>query len=106
ASRKQRQPGVLLNPAVTKVTVASAATCGVTPFRSFSRAKGGGLMTRRTVPLAVFLLLFPLLALAQVDPGVRGGGAAAGGPLASVAANNPANILNFFNPSKDAFLEI
>ena len=45
-------------------------------------------MTRRTYPLALFLflfLLFPLMALAQVDPGVRGGAAGAGGPLASVA---------------------
>jgi len=40
-------------------------------------------MTRRTCPLALFLLLsllFPLLSLAQSDPGVRSGGAAAGGP--------------------------
>jgi len=66
-------------------------------------------MTRRTYPLALFLflfLLFPLLALAQVDPGVRGGAAGAGGPLASVAANSPAGILNFFNSSQDAFQEI
>src|SRR2546423_6779988 len=66
-------------------------------------------MTRRTYPLALFLfvfLLFPLMALAQVDPGVRGGAAGAGGPLASVAANSPAGILNFFNSSLDAFNEI
>src|ERR1041384_912855 len=66
-------------------------------------------MTRRTCPLALFLLLFllfPLLSLAQVDPGVRGGGAAAGGPLSSVAANNPVTILNFFNDAKDRFQEI
>jgi CxxC motif-containing protein (DUF1111 family) len=64
-------------------------------------------MTRRTFPFALFLmLLFPLLSFAQVDPGVRGGGAAAGGPLASVAANNPTNILNFFNQGKGAFLEV
>src|SRR5689334_7839375 len=65
-------------------------------------------MARRTCPLALFLLmmLFPLLSLAQSDPGVRGGGAAAGGPLASVAANSPAKILNFFNQGKNAFLEV
>src|SRR5258706_4838522 len=66
-------------------------------------------MTRRTYPVALFLflfLLFPLMALAQVDPGVRGGAAGAGGPLASVAANSPAGILAFFNASKDAFEEI
>src|SRR5689334_3999619 len=65
-------------------------------------------MARRTCPLALFLLmmLFPLLSLAQSDPGVRGGGAAAGGPLSSVAANSPTNILNFFNQGKTAFQEI
>src|SRR5262247_3840503 len=66
-------------------------------------------MTRRTCPLAGLLflwLLFPLMALAQLDPGVRGGAAGAGGPLASVAANSPAGILNFFNESKDAFEEV
>ena len=64
-------------------------------------------MNRRVTPLALMLVLFfPLLAFAQVDPGVRGGGAAAGGPLASVAANNPANILAFFNTGKDDFLEL
>ena len=66
-------------------------------------------MSRRTYSLSLFLLsflLFPLLSLAQSDPGVRGGAAAAGGPLASVAANSPANILNFFNEGKDAFLEV
>src|SRR5690349_3309676 len=66
-------------------------------------------MTRRTYPVALFVflfLLFPLMAWAQADPGVRGGAAGAGGPLATVAANNPAGILNFFNASKDAFLEV
>jgi len=51
-------------------------------------------MTRRVVPWALLISLivvFPLLA--QTDPGVRGGGAAAGAPLASVAANNPLTIL-------------
>ncbi|HEX3579492.1 MAG TPA: di-heme oxidoredictase family protein [Thermoanaerobaculia bacterium] len=45
-------------------------------------------------------------AFAQVDPGVRGGGAAAGSPLSSVAANNPVTILNFFNDGKTRFQEI
>jgi CxxC motif-containing protein (DUF1111 family) len=64
-------------------------------------------MTRRILPLAVLLvLIFPLQIVAQVDPGVRGGAAGAGGPLASVAANNPANILNFFNTAKGDFQEI
>jgi CxxC motif-containing protein (DUF1111 family) len=64
-------------------------------------------MTKRVVPLALLLLmLFPLQNFAQVDPGVRGGGAGAGGPLASVAANNPVTILNFFNDSKGRFEEV
>src|SRR6476646_5893523 len=64
-------------------------------------------MTRRVIPLALFLsLLFVLQAFAQVDPGVRGGAAGAGAPLASVAANNPVTILNFFNDGKDRFTEI
>ena len=64
-------------------------------------------MSHRAVLLALgLLLLFSFAAYGQVDPGVRGGAAGAGGPLASVAANNPANSLNFFNGGKDAFQEI
>jgi CxxC motif-containing protein (DUF1111 family) len=64
-------------------------------------------MNRRVTPLALMLVLFfPLLAFAQMDPGVRGGGAAAGQPLASVQANNPTNILNFFNTGKASFQEV
>ena len=63
--------------------------------------------TRRVVPLALFLsLMFVLQGFAQVDPGVRGGGAAAGSPLSSVAANTPVTILNFFNDGKARFQEI
>ena len=63
-------------------------------------------MTRRVIPLALFLSLIVLQGFAQVDPGVRGGAAGAGAPLASVAANNPVTILNFFNDAKDRFIEI
>ena len=64
-------------------------------------------MSRRLTLLAVALaLMFPLMSFAQTDPGVRGGGAASGAPLASVAANNPTTILNFFNDAKDRFLEV
>jgi CxxC motif-containing protein (DUF1111 family) len=51
-------------------------------------------------------LLAAAAALAQTDPGVRGGAAGAGGPLASVAADNPATILSFFNDAKARFQEI
>ncbi len=64
-------------------------------------------MKLRTVPLAslaVFLIVFQ--AFAQVDPGPRGGSPGAGGPLASVAANTPTTILNFFNAGEDAFEEV
>jgi CxxC motif-containing protein (DUF1111 family) len=64
-------------------------------------------MKRRVTPLALMLvLLFPLQSFAQTDPGVRGGAAGAGAPLASVAANNPANILAFFNKGTEAFGEV
>ncbi|HYS54414.1 MAG TPA: di-heme oxidoredictase family protein [Thermoanaerobaculia bacterium] len=64
-------------------------------------------MQRRVIPISLLLILiFPLQEFAQVDPGVRGGAAGAGGPLASVAANNPTNILNFFNTGKDDFEEV
>src|SRR3954468_18488193 len=64
-------------------------------------------MTRRVIPVTLFLsLFFVLQGFAQVDPGVRGGAAGAGAPLASVTANNPVTILNFFNDAKDRFQEI
>src|SRR6476646_4658433 len=64
-------------------------------------------MTRRVIPLALFLsLLFVLPGFARVDPAVRGGAAGAGAPLSSVAANNPVTILNCFNYAKDRFTEI
>jgi CxxC motif-containing protein (DUF1111 family) len=63
-------------------------------------------MSKRTVLAAILvsLLVFPLYA--QTDPGVRGGGAAAGAALSSVLANNPATILNFFNDAKARFAEV
>jgi CxxC motif-containing protein (DUF1111 family) len=42
-------------------------------------------------------------AVAQTDPGPRGGSPGAGGPLGSVAANNPTTILNFFNDGQIRF---
>lgn len=66
-------------------------------------------MTRRKFPfftLIVATLFLAGMALAQTDPGVRGGAAGAGGPLASVAANNPAGSLAFFNDGLDTFNEI
>ncbi|HYI11555.1 MAG TPA: di-heme oxidoredictase family protein [Thermoanaerobaculia bacterium] len=64
-------------------------------------------MKLRTVPLAslaTFLVVFQ--AFSQVDPGPRGGPPGAGGPLASVAANNPTTILTFFNDAEDRFEEV
>ena len=64
-------------------------------------------MKLRTVPvvfLALFLVVFQ--AFAQVDPGPRGGPPGAGGPLPSVASNNPTTILTFFNDGKDRFEEV
>jgi len=46
------------------------------------------------------------MALAQTDPGVRGGAAGAGQPLPSVSANTPATILDFFNDGLDRFNEV
>ena len=63
-------------------------------------------MTRRAAPLALLLIFVTAVTFGQTDPGVRGGAAAAGGPLSSVAANIPATILNFFNDGKDRFQEI
>ncbi len=63
-------------------------------------------MSRRFVPIAVLAFCFAVPLFAQSDPGVRGGGAAAGQALASVLANNPVTILNFFNDGKARFQEI
>ncbi|HZS27681.1 MAG TPA: di-heme oxidoredictase family protein [Candidatus Angelobacter sp.] len=66
-------------------------------------------MTRWKFPylsLTMAVLFFAGMAFAQSDPGVRGGGAAAGGPLASVAANNPAGSLAFFNDALATFREV
>ena len=63
-------------------------------------------MSRRIVSIAVLALCIVVPVVAQTDPGVRGGGAAAGNALPSVLANNPATILNFFNDGKDRFQEI
>src|SRR5215510_708332 len=53
--------------------------------------------------VAVFL---SIPAMAQTDPGVRGGAPGAGGPLPSVAANNPVTSLDFFNDGLDRFSEV
>ncbi|MBZ5504381.1 MAG: thiol oxidoreductase [Acidobacteriia bacterium] len=66
-------------------------------------------MTRRKFPILQFTLAALFLTgmtFAQSDPGVRGGAAAAGGPLTSVAADNPAGSLAFFNDGLDTFNEI
>ena len=64
-------------------------------------------MSSRVVSLSlVSVLLFSVEAFCQVDPGPRGGAVGAGGPLSSVAADNPSTILSFFNDGKARFEEI
>jgi CxxC motif-containing protein (DUF1111 family) len=52
---------------------------------------------------SILLILGAAVAVAQTDPGPRGGSPGAGGPLASVAANNPTTILNFFTDGQTRF---
>lgn len=63
------------------------------------------MMSRKIAVPLIFLALFLFagMASAQVDPGVRSCASCAGGPLPSVAANNPAGILSFFNDAKQTF---
>jgi CxxC motif-containing protein (DUF1111 family) len=61
---------------------------------------------RLRVLAVVSLSLFAIPALAQTDPGPRGGAAGAGAPLNSVAANNPTTILAFFNDAKGRFQDL
>jgi CxxC motif-containing protein (DUF1111 family) len=66
-------------------------------------------MSRRGVfqfAVMIVSLAFVPLAFGQTDPGVRGGPAAAGQPLASVLANNPPPIRDFFNAGQDDFEEV
>lgn len=88
---------------ITKATVASTVALGrVVPYQL-----QGGNMSRRGVSVVVMTLslAFAPLVFGQTDPGVRVGPPGAGQPLASVAANNPAPILDFFNAGKDDFEE-
>jgi len=61
---------------------------------------------RCSVLTSLLLLFFAGAACAQSDPGVRGGAAGAGQPLASVAANTPVTILDFFNDGLGRFSEV
>jgi CxxC motif-containing protein (DUF1111 family) len=56
--------------------------------------------------VSLCLLLLALPALSQTDPGLRGGAAAAGGPLSSVASDMPPTILAFFTDGKTRFTNI
>jgi len=62
--------------------------------------------SRTTAVLTLGSLLFALQEFSQSDPGIRGGPPGAGGPLASVAANDPVTILNFFNDGQTRFEEV
>ncbi|HEX5433207.1 MAG TPA: hypothetical protein VFY05_03130, partial [Candidatus Angelobacter sp.] len=63
------------------------------------------MMSRKIAVSMVFLALFffAAMASAQVDPGVRSCDSCAGGPLPSVAANNPAGILASFTDARNVF---
>jgi len=61
---------------------------------------------RCSVLTSLLFLFFAGAACAQSDPGVRGGAAGAGQPLASVAANTPVTILDFFNDGLGRFSEV
>jgi CxxC motif-containing protein (DUF1111 family) len=63
-------------------------------------------IVKSIVTITLASLLFVGLAAAQTDPGVRGGAPGAGQPLASVAANNPTTILDFFSDGLDRFNEV
>ncbi|HET6843710.1 MAG TPA: hypothetical protein VFK06_18820, partial [Candidatus Angelobacter sp.] len=66
-------------------------------------------MTRKTLPLiaiAAAMMLMAATALAQTDPGVQAASRGAGQPLASVTANNPVGILDFFNDGLDRFQNV
>lgn len=64
-------------------------------------------MKLRARPIvALVLLLVAVQVSSQTDPGPRGGAAGAGGPLNSVASNNPTTILTFFNDAKNRFEEV
>src|SRR4051812_42781332 len=73
---------------------------------SSHRSRRSVLKLRSLAVLCLALLLSAIPAFAQTDPGPRGGGAAAGAPLSSVAANSPSTILSFFNDAKDRFEEV
>jgi CxxC motif-containing protein (DUF1111 family) len=61
---------------------------------------------RTRIIVSLGLLLLAIQAYPQTDPGPRGGPATAGGPLASVAGNNPTTILNFFNDAQGRFQDM
>ena len=61
---------------------------------------------RLTAILTLGLLFITSQAFSQSDPGIRGGPPGAGGPLASVAADNPLTILKFFDDGQNRFEEV
>jgi CxxC motif-containing protein (DUF1111 family) len=54
----------------------------------------------------VVVLLLAVPVAAQVDPGPRGGTPDVGGPVASVSANNPTMILDFFLNAEQRFQDL
>src|SRR5258708_24379291 len=63
-------------------------------------------MTRRKLPfltVALAMLFVAAIAFGQTDPGVQGGNRGAGAAVASVQANTPTGILDFFNDGRNRF---
>ncbi len=64
-------------------------------------------MTRRKLPfltVALAMLFVAAIAFGQTDPGVQGGNRGTGAALASVQANSPTGILDFFNDGRTRFM--
>src|SRR6266404_6543515 len=70
------------------------------------RSGGTLAMTRRKLPfltVALAMLFVAAIAFGQTDPGVQGVNRGTGAALASVQANKPTGILDFFNDGRTRF---
>src|SRR5437870_3391113 len=72
----------------------------------FNRSKEVPVKLRVVADFSLFVLIFAIPLLAQVDPGIRPTPTNVGNPLPSVLANNPPTILDFFKDGADRFQEV